>query len=524
MRLLWAAVLACATLTAAPVVVNQRTLWEVRTGASPQTRATEVASSILLIANDYRRDIEDLREVQLQNESILLIGRVHIFSVTDEDAKLESKSRAQLFAEHRQITLETIRWVRDEQRWSQILKHSALAAGAWILAFGAFFLIHNIYERLLRWLKVAVAWKSRRKGLSAWYDIFEGPLDILLSLSVRLAFAVLGLSVFFTTLSYSLGQFPATYGVAGQIVTTASRVTHQLVNAVLDYIPNLLVVIIVGLATYAAIRIARRIADALDTGTIQLNGFHPEWARPTYELLRVLLILFGLVVAFPYLPGGESQALKGASIFIGVLVSLGSGSAMGNIVSGVILTYMRPFRLGDYVQIGETVGDVTEKSLLVTRIRTIKNVEIILPNSSVLGAHILNYSAHSDGAGLILNTTVTIGYDVPWQSVHELLIRASRRTQRILTTPEPFVLQTSLNDYHVSYQINAYTREANLMVDTYSELHKHIHEEFNLAGVEIMSPNYLAIRDGNTMTLPASDRPANYEPPSFRMNPPKHGA
>lgn len=212
---------------------------------------------------------------------------------------------------------------------------------------------------------------------------------------------------------------------------------------------------LLAISVCAAIWVAKQLSGAIQSGGLSVDGFHREWAAPTYHLVKFLLFLFGLVVAFPYLPGGESPALKGASIFIGVLV---------------------------------------------TRIRTIKNVEVILPNSSVLGGHILNYSAHTQAPGLILHSTITIGYNIPWPTVHELLIQSALRTSSIPPEPRPFVLQTSLNDSHISYQINAYTAEVSRM----AELHKNIQDEFSSAGVEIMSPMYLAVRDGNSVTTPAN--------------------
>ncbi len=264
-----------------------------------------------------------------------------------------------------------------------------------------------------------------------------------------------------------------------------SAAATTLVGNIIAYLPNLVVLVVLAAMVYALIWVAKQLSLALDSGGLTFDGFHQEWAAPTYDLVKFLLILFGLVVAFPYLPGGESPALKGASIF-----------------AGVILTYMRPFRVGDRVKIADTTGDVLERSLLVTRLRTIKNVEVILPNSSVLGGHILNYSAHAQSKGLILHTTVTLGYDAPWRTVHELMIRAALRTPSILPEPRPFVLQTSLNDSHISYELNAYTNEANRMADLYSELHKNIQEEFNASEVEIMSPLYLAVRDGNPTATP----------------------
>jgi small-conductance mechanosensitive channel len=228
-------------------------------------------------------------------------------------------------------------------------------------------------------------------------------------------------------------------------------------------------------------------------------------------------VVFAMVVVFPYLPGGQSEAFKGVSIFLGVLLSLGSSSAVSNVLAGLVLTYMRPFHTGDRVKIADCAGDVLEKTLLVTRIRTIKNVEVVIPNAAILGTQILNYSALARSRGLILNTTVTIGYDAPWRTVHNLLIRAALRTEGVLTDPMPFVLETSLNDFHISYELNSYTDRANEMQDIYSRLHAAIQDSFNEAGVEIMSPTFYALRDGNSVTIPADHRPVDYETPAFRI-------
>jgi small-conductance mechanosensitive channel len=173
--------------------------------------------------------------------------------------------------------------------------------------------------------------------------------------------------------------------------------------------------------------------------------------------------------------------------------------------------------MGDRVRIGETVGDITEKTLLVTRVRTIKNVEITIPNGTVLSSQVVNFTTLAAEHGLILNTTVTIGYDAPWARVHELLIEAARRTEHILSEPAPFVLQTALNDFYVSYELNAYTDRPDVMAATYSQLHQHIQDAFNEGGVEIMSPHYGALRDGNATTIPAAHLPADYRAPAFRV-------
>jgi small-conductance mechanosensitive channel len=169
------------------------------------------------------------------------------------------------------------------------------------------------------------------------------------------------------------------------------------------------------------------------------------------------------------------------------------------------------------VKIADTIGDVLEKTLLVTRVRTIKNVDITIPNSLVLSSHVINFSSSAQAYGLILNTTVTIGYDAPWRKVHETLIAAAKTTESILPEPEPFVLQTALNDFYVSYELNAYTDKSQGMARIYSALHQNIQDRFNEAGIEITSPHFRALRDGNQTTIPADYISENYQPPAFRV-------
>jgi small-conductance mechanosensitive channel len=220
---------------------------------------------------------------------------------------------------------------------------------------------------------------------------------------------------------------------------------------------------------------------------------------------------------FPYLPGSDSPAFKGISIFLGVLFSLGSSSAVANVIAGVILTYTRAFKIGDRVQIADTVGDVMGKTLLATHVKTIKNVYITIPNSLVLGSHIINFSASAQGQPLILHTGVTIGYDAPWRQIHALLIAAAAATPGILPEPKPFVLQTSLDDFYVAYEINAYTDQPSGMALIYSNLHQNIQDKFNEAAVEIMSPHYHAVRDGNVTAIPENYLPHDYVPAAFRL-------
>lgn len=336
--------------------------------------------------------------------------------------------------------------------------------------------------------------------------------------TIRTVRIVLLLGLFYLYIPLVLSFFPWTRGMATKlfdyILTPIEKVGHSFVT----YLPNIFFLLVIVVLTHYAIKFSRFLFSEVEKQTITIPGFYHDWADPTFKIVRFMIIAFAVVVAFPYLPGSDSPAFKGVSVFLGVLFSLGSTSAISNIVAGVILTYMRAFKLGDRVKIADTVGDVVEKNLLITRIRTIKNVDITVPNAMVLGSHITNFSSSAKEFGLILHTTVTIGYDAPWRQVHELLIAAAQATGNILEQPKPFVLQTSLDDFYVSYQINAYTDKPSVMAHTYSELHRNIQEKFNEGGIEIMSPHYSTLRDGNQTTIPESYLPESYEQPTFKVS------
>jgi small-conductance mechanosensitive channel len=311
--------------------------------------------------------------------------------------------------------------------------------------------------------------------------------------------------------------FPQTRGVVTTILNSIFQVIANGWKGFVDYLPDLFNLVIIIIIARYGIKLIQFIFQEVEKGTITFAGFHREWAIPTYQLVRILVIALTLVVAFPYLPGSSSPAFQGISIFIGALLSLGSSSFIANIISGVVLTYTRAFRIGDRVKIADTIGDIMDKSLLVTRVRTIKNVDVTIPNSLVLGSHIINYSSDAKEDGLILNTTVTLGYDIPWRQVHETLIAAALATTDILPEPRPFIFQTSLDNNYVSYELNAYTDQANRMQIIYSDLHQNIQDHCNQAGIEILSPQYSMLRDGNSSTIPAKHLPKGYQPTAFRV-------
>jgi small-conductance mechanosensitive channel len=299
-----------------------------------------------------------------------------------------------------------------------------------------------------------------------------------------------------------LGLFPPTRGPATHFLNQAVDALQRGGQALLAFLPNLLIIVIIVFATHYLIRLIGLVFRGISTGRIRFSSFYPAWGRPTFNIVRFLVIVFALVLIFPYLPGSGSDAFKGISIFFGLLVSMGSTAAVANVVAGIVIIYMRAFDLGDRVQIGNTTGDVIQRGLLVTKIRTIKRVEVTIPNATLLGSEIINYSA-SRGQGILLPTTVTIGYDVPWRDVHDLLIDAAREDERISEEPAPFVLQTALDDFYVRYELNVHTKYPSQGASILSALHQSIQDRFSSAGVEIMSPHYRAVRDGNQAAVPS---------------------
>ncbi|MEQ8424277.1 MAG: mechanosensitive ion channel, partial [Cyclobacteriaceae bacterium] len=326
--------------------------------------------------------------------------------------------------------------------------------------------------------------------------------------------------VLYLALPLLFSIFPWTRGWAETLFGYVFNPLKSVFLSLFNFIPNLFTIGVIYFVTRYAIRFIGYLADEVEKGSLVISGFYPDWAKPTFGIVKVLMYAFMFVAIFPYLPGSNSDVFKGVSVFLGVLFSLGSSSAIGNMVAGLVITYMRPFKIGDRIKIGEITGVVLEKSMLVTRIRTIKNEEITVPNATVLSGHTINYTTSAKELGLILHTTVTIGYDVPWQKVQDLLIKSANDADGVLKdeNKKPFVLQTSLDDFYVAYQLNAYTDQPEKMAVIYSNLHQQIQDKFAEAGVEIMSPHFGAIRDGSAVNIPSDHLPKDYQAPSFRVS------
>lgn len=503
-----------------PVVLGRDTVLTVRSRVgsfTPAERAAAIERRLTRLARDPYVRADAVQIVVGESSSDIMVGDELVMTVTEADAAALRIPRAQMT----QTYAVAIRGA---------LVHEGFVAKARTVGLGMLFalmatlttviifrLVQRVFPRLAAWVE---------GGRTTWIPTLRiqnlellgagNIADALLWVLGVLRMGVLTL-LLYVSLPIILSFFPWTERYADRLFGYIINPFAAVWASFIAYVPDLFRAGAVVVVTWYMLKLVRLFFDGMARGNLQFSGFYQDWAIPTYKIVRFVVIVFAFIAIWPYLPGSDSKAFQGVGVLLGLLISFGSASAISNVVGGVVLTYMRPFRVGDRVKIADTMGDVVEKNLLVTRIRTVKNVDITVPNSMVLSSHIVNYSSTANHHGLILNTTVTIGYDVPWRQVHELLITAAAGTPGILAEPAPFVLQTSLDDFYVSYELNAYTDRPNRMAVLYSGLHANIQDRFNEAGVEIMSPHYRAPRDGNPTTIPAQYLPADYRAPAFRI-------
>jgi small-conductance mechanosensitive channel len=484
---------------------------------SPSERVEALRSRIIKLAKSKFFDTSTLSVVESENASDVAVADLILVSITDHDAKIVNSSRQQLAFQIKnsiKLAIEKERSDKSPQSMTIAIGQSAAATIALIFIMWGLIYITNLGKTLILNSKGTLIRPIRIRSFEIFNEHRIANLALSLLKLIRFSSIII---IFYFYLPLVLSLFPITANIAPKLLSFVMTPLNKVLFVFLDFIPNLFFIIIIVIISKYILGFIKVFFKEIENETLSFTGFHSEWGTPTYKLVRILVIAFTLVVIFPYIPGSSSPAFQGVSVFLGVLLSFGSSSSIGNIVAGIIITYMRPFKIGDRVKISDTMGDVVEKTLLVTRIRTIKNVDVTIPNSMVLGSHIINFSSSALSQGLILNTTVTIGYDVPWKIIHELLIKAALNSTEILSDPKPYILQTSLDDFYVSYELNAYTRESNKMASIYSQLHQNIQDSFNTAGVEIMSPHYKALRDGNEVTIPAKNRNKDYRSPLFKV-------
>ncbi|MDS3862156.1 mechanosensitive ion channel [Thermosynechococcaceae cyanobacterium BACA0444] len=508
------------------VILDGQELFPIRERISaftPEIRTRIISQRLKELAENVQLELDQFRILDYPNQEFtdILAGDSIVFSVFDVDTKGTGMNRVELAQAHLDTIKEAIFNYRESYKPTSILLGVLLTIVTTIVTvfiFKVFYKFRNPLQQKLQ------SWERAHLPPLRLFDtellsvdrVADGLNELFKLLSL---FLVLILA--YTYVQLVLGYFPWTRQIAASLLQSIKNTISTLWQDFVNYVPNLIFVGFIILLTLYTLRFVRFIFTEIDRGDISFPGFYQEWSKPTYNIVRALVFAFAAIIAFPYLPGSGSPAFQGVSVFLGLLLSLGSSGAVSNIVGGAILTYTRAFRVGDVVKIGEAQGQIVEQTLLVTRIYTPKNLTITIPNATVVSSQIINFSAAGQDKTrnpLILSTTITLGYDTPWKKVYEVMIEAALATEHILAEPTPFVWQTSLNDFHVSYEINAYTDKPERMPWILAELHQNLQDYCNQAGIEIMSPNFHALRDGNHSTIPGNYLPEDYQASGFKVN------
>jgi small-conductance mechanosensitive channel len=482
-----------------PVTLFKDTLFLIysRVGSvAASGRAAFISAHLKEVARDYsiypdsviivtEGDYKDI----CHNEKILL-------SITKTDALWNNISQDSLARKYRDTIVAAIKIYRDSVSPKTILVAVILSL---VVLFSFIFLtrlIRYLFRRLdndlIPRLRLPEKWQFF-KDYETIQKNRQAKILLLISKFIRYLIYFL-LTIIMLLLIFNI--LPQTKPVGVTLLGYILDPLRNIAYAMVKYIPNLITIVIIYILFRLLIRLIRYLSGEISKGDMKIPGFYAEWAKPTFVIIRFILYVLMVVFIFPFLPGSNSVVFQGVSVFIGLVISISSTSIIGNLLAGLVITFMRSFKIGDTIKTGENIGIVMEKSAFVTRIRTFKGEYITIPHSNILASHVTNYSVSAEDNKLILYTTITIGYDAPWQKVHELMISAALATEYILKDPFPFVLQTSLNDYHISYQLNVFTKNPEIQPKIYSELHQNIQNKFNEAGVEILSPMFNAVREG----------------------------
>jgi len=507
----------------APVAPFGDTLFMVYTRVGsfgPEDRVKAISEKIVQLYEDFKFQPDSLQVSISEMSPEIVFHDQLIMSINELEAMWYEEKPVTLAIRYRDIIRQAIRSEREEHSLTSLLTRVASILLILLGIYVMIRLINKLFKRIL--VRLARLKGNAIRGIRIkGYQLLDSAreLKVIVFLVNILRLFIIALTLYIA-LPLLFSVFPWTRSIADKLIDWILSPVQAVLWGLIHYLPNLFAIAVILAVTHYVIKFLGFIAGEIESQVLNIQGFYPDWAKPTFNIVRFLLWVFSFIVIFPYLPGSDSPVFRGVSVFLGVIFSLGSSSAISNAVAGLVITYMRPFKVGDRVKIGDVSGDVVEKSMLVTRIRTIKNEEITIPNSTILTGHTINYTTSAQERGLILHSTVTIGYDAPWKQVHELLIAAALKTTGIFVDENhrPFVFQTSLDDFYVAYQINLHTQDSQQMTAIYSSLHQNIQDAFNEAGVEIMSPHYRSARDGNRTTVPASYLPADYQAPTFKVS------
>jgi len=499
-----------AQIQSAPVVPFNKPVFSIYAKLGPFTpseRAERLEYTIRQLKEDPGFSLERMEFVQDGATLDIVYKGMVIMSVADGDAEYFQKSKEEVADFYRENIARAIDQYRQDTELMTILTRTGLV----LLILSLFYFIiryinglHVFTRRKVVSLRGTLIKDVRIKS----YTLLDEDRCIAATLVfIKIAKYIVLLTILYFSVTLLFGIFPETRGLADRLWNYVLTPFSNIVFGVKDYLPKAFAIAVIVTIFWYMAKGIKYFAGEIEKEKLVIKGFYPDWAKPTYHIIQALLGAFMFIVIFQYLPYSDSKIFQGVSVFIGVLISIGSTALIGNLVSGLVLTYMRPFCTGDFIKIGEILGTVKEKTPFAIRIMTPKNEEITVPNSSIMSAHTVNYSHSARENRLVLYATVTIGYDTPWRQVHELLIAAAMRTRHVLAEPPPFVLQRALDNFFAEYQINVYVTEEKLMPRIYSELYENIQDVFKDAGLDMTSPAYQSFRGENHIQITQRHEP-----------------
>lgn len=496
----------------APVTLDGETLFRVRgvTAYPAETRAKEISKRIRALARDGSIPPQSLRVVEQDGRSDIYAGDRYIVAVVDADAQVEKVERPVLADVVKERIRKAVTAYRQAREPGVLLNNTLYALLATVLFAGILLGLRWVFRRLDG--KIEKSIKTKLEGLESMSRRFlkAEQLGGALRQGFRSSYFVLILIGAYLYLNFVLNLYPWTRALSEKMLSLLLDPLSAMGNAFVASIPDLAFLAVLFVVIRILLRSIRPFFMAIAQNSVRISGFEPEWALPTFKIVRLVIIAFAVVMAYPYIPGSGSGAFKGISLFFGVILSLGSSSFIANIIAGYTMTYRRAFKLGDHIKVDDFTGDVVEIRNLVTHLRTPKNEEVVLPNSVILNSYVVNYSALARKQGMILHTAVGIGYETPWRQVEAMLIMAAERTPGLLREPPPFVLAKSLGDFAVSYELNVHIKDPSAMGRLFSALHLNILDVFNEYGIQIMTPAYM----GDTPEHKVVPKDQWYAPPA----------
>lgn len=496
----------------ASVILDGHVLFRIRgvTAYPAEVRAGAISDRIEAIASNQALTLDALRIEEAPDRSVVKFSDEMVVAVFDADAEIEGLSR-QILAETYRIRIkEAVAGYRHDRSPRVLVLHTLYALGATAAFALLVFLLIRAFGRLDHFLEQRYRAKVVGMQAKALRVVEAERLWEAVRSLQRMTRGLVLLVLAFLYSEFVLGLYPWTRPFSQRLLSLFIDPLRAIALAIVDAVPSLIFLVVLTVVVRYGLKVLKLYFAEVGRGTIRHAGFDPDWAMPTFRILRLVVIAFAVIVAYPHVPGSQSEAFKGVSILLGVIFSLGSSSSVANLIAGYTMIYRRAFKVGDRIKIDEVIGDVTEMRLQVTHLRSVKNEEITIPNSTILNSVVINFSKLARERGLILHTIVGIGYETPWRQVEAMLIEAANRTPGLLREPPPYVLQRSLDDFAVKYELNVYCDQPQESLKLSTALHRNILDLFNEHGVQIMTPAY----EGDPESLKVVPKDQWYAPPA----------